>query len=57
MQNEGAAMSIDRTLPFARRGILRVRAVNPEFQQLVRNADIILAADVRNPLNTVGRVP
>src|SRR5271166_1171532 len=52
MHYEGAAMSIDRTWPFARRGILRVRAVNPEFQQLIRNADIILAADVRNPRNT-----
>src|SRR5271166_518561 len=52
MQTDGAAMSIDRRLPFAPRGILRVRAVNSEFQELIRNADIILAADVRNPLNT-----
>ena len=45
-------MSMDHTLPFTWRGILRVRAVNSEFQQLVRNADMILAADVRNPRST-----
>ena len=45
-------MSIDHTLPFLPRGLLRVRAANPEFQQLIRNAEIILAADVRNPRNT-----
>src|SRR5271165_1297507 len=45
-------MSTDHTLPFLPRGLLRVRAVNPEFQQLIRNAEIILAADVRNPRNT-----
>src|SRR5271157_3546822 len=45
-------MSTDHTLPFLPRGLLRVRAANPEFQQLIRNADIILAADVRNPRNT-----
>ena len=52
IQDEGAAMSSDRTLPFARRGILRMRAANPEFQQLIREAEIIMAADVRNPRNT-----
>ena len=45
-------MSIEHTLPFLARGLLRVRAANPEFQQLIRNAEIILAADVRNPRNT-----
>ena len=45
-------MSTDHTLPFLPRGLLRVRAANPEFQQLIRNAEIILAADVRNPRNT-----
>ena len=45
-------MSTDHTLPFLTRGLLRVRAANPEFQQLIRNAEIILAADVRNPRNT-----
>ncbi len=45
-------MSIDHTLPFLPRGLLRVRAANPEFQQLIRNAEIILVADVRNPQNT-----
>jgi len=45
-------MSTDHTLPFLPRGLLRVRAANPEFQQLIRNADIILAADVRNPRNS-----
>ena len=45
-------MSSDHTLPFLPRGLLRVRAANPEFQQLIRNAEIILAADVRNPRNT-----
>ena len=45
-------MSIEHTLPFLPRGLLRVRAANPEFQQLIRNAEIILAADVRNPRNT-----
>ena len=45
-------MSTDHTLPFLPRGLLRVRAANPEFQQLIRNADIILASDVRNPRNT-----
>src|SRR5208337_749396 len=52
IQDEGAAMSIDHTLPFLPRGLLRVRAANPKFQQLIRNAEIILAADVRNPRNT-----
>ena len=51
-KSEGAAMSTDHTLPFLPRGLLRVRAANPEFQQLIRNAEIILAADVRNPRNT-----
>ena len=45
-------MSTDHTLPFLPRGLLRVRAANPEFQQLIRNADIILAANVRNPRNS-----
>src|SRR5271157_2707483 len=45
-------MSIEHTLPFLPRGLLRVRAANPEFQQLIRSAEIILAADVRNPWNT-----
>ena len=45
-------MSFDHTSPFRPRGILRVRAANPEFRQQIRNADIILAADVRNPPNT-----
>jgi hypothetical protein len=45
-------MSIGQGLPFLPRGLLRVRAANPEFQQLIRNAEIILAADVRNPRNT-----
>jgi hypothetical protein len=45
-------MSIEHTLPFLPRGLLRVRAANPEFQQLIKNAEIILAADVRNPWNT-----
>ena len=52
IQDEGAAMSIEHALPFLPRGLLRVRAANPEFQQLIRNAEIILAADVRNPRNT-----
>ena len=51
-KSEGAAMSIEHRLPFLPRGLLRVRAANPEFQQLIRNAEIILAADVRNPRNT-----
>jgi len=45
-------MSTDHKLPFLPRGLLRVRAANPEFQQLIRNADIILATDVRNPRNS-----
>jgi hypothetical protein len=52
IQDEGAAMSIGHGLPFLPSGLLRVRAANQEFQQLIRNADIILAADVRNPRNT-----
>lgn len=45
-------MSIEHTLPFLPRGLLRVRAVNPEFQKLIKKADIIMAADVSNPRNT-----
>ena len=45
-------MSTDHKLPVVRRGLLRVRAADPEFQQLIRNAEIILAADVRNPRNS-----
>ena len=45
-------MSTDHTLPFLPRGLLRVRAANPEFQQLIRNAEIILATDMRHPRNT-----
>jgi hypothetical protein len=45
-------MSIDHELPFPRRGLLRVRAVQSEFRQRVRSADIILAADLRHPPNT-----
>jgi hypothetical protein len=52
IQIEGAVMSFDHTSPFRPRGILRVRAANPVFRQQIRNADIILAADVRNPPNT-----
>ena len=52
MQEDDAAMSTDHTLPFLARGLLRVRAANPEFQQLIRNAEIPLATDVRNPRNS-----
>jgi len=52
IQDEGAAMSIGYELPSLPRGLLRVRAAITEFKQLIREADIILAADVRNPLNT-----
>jgi hypothetical protein len=52
MQNEGAAMSIGNELPFLPRGLLQVRAAITEFKQLIRDADIVLAADVRNPLIT-----
>jgi hypothetical protein len=45
-------MSIDDTVPGGRRGILRVRVGNPEFRQQIRNADIIVAADIRNPRNS-----
>jgi len=45
-------MSTDHTLPFLPRGLLRVRAANPEFQQLIRDAEILLATDVRNPRNS-----
>ena len=39
-------------LPFVRRGLLRVRAADPAFQQLIRDAEILLATDVRNPRNS-----
>jgi hypothetical protein len=52
MQDEGAAMSIGHESPFVPRGLLRVRAAITEFKQRIRGADIDLAADVRNPLNT-----
>ena len=45
-------MSTDHTSPSVPRGLLRVRAADPEFQQLIRNAEILLATDVRNPRNT-----
>ena len=45
-------MSTDHTSPFVRRGLLRVRAADPAFQQLIRNAEILLATDVRNPRNS-----
>ena len=44
-------MATYHTLPLLPRGPLRVRAANPEFQQLIRNAKIILAADMRHPRN------
>lgn len=52
IQDEGAAMSIGHGLPFLPRGMLRVRAANLEYRELIRSADIILAADVTNPRNT-----
>ena len=52
IQGEGAAMSIGHTSTVLPRGLLRVRAASPEFQQLISNADILLATDVRNPGNT-----
>jgi len=45
-------MSTDHRSPLLRSGLLRVRAADPEFQQLIRNADIIVAADARNAQNT-----
>ncbi len=45
-------MSTDHTSPFVRRGLLRVRAADPAFQQLIRDAEILLATDVRNPRNS-----
>src|SRR5271166_1790264 len=52
IQDEGAAMSTDHTSPSVRRGLLRVRAADPAFQQLIRDAEILLATDVRNPRNS-----
>ncbi len=45
-------MSSDHTSTVLPRGQLRVRAASLEFQQLISNADILLATDVRNPENT-----
>jgi hypothetical protein len=45
-------MSIKDECPILPRGLLRVRVAITEFQQLIKDADVILAADVRNPLNT-----
>jgi hypothetical protein len=45
-------MSIGHGLPFLPRGLLRVRAADPAFQQLIRGAEILLATDVRNPRNS-----
>ncbi len=45
-------MIIDHASTVLPRGLLRARAASPEFQQLIRTVDILLATDVRNPGNT-----
>ncbi len=45
-------MVSEEAVAFRKRGILRVRADNPHFQQQIREADILLAEDAKDPRRT-----